>query len=117
MSRNRPPLRRAAVILGPRRPVEAEGSGVRFVKSPVVQFLAAGLLVLLAVVAVTVRLSSRAADAEAIADARGTTRLLGQSVAQPAMPLGLVDGDPGAVDRFDQRVRDRLLVGDVKRIK
>jgi signal transduction histidine kinase len=90
---------------------------VRFVKSPVVQFLAAGLLVLLAVVAVTVRLSSRAADAEAIADARGTTRLLGQSVAQPAMPLGLVDGDPGAVDRFDQRVRDRLLVGDVKRIK
>jgi len=28
-----------------------------------------------------------------------------------------VHGDPGAIDRFDQRVRFRLLVGDVKRIK
>ncbi|NUR10043.1 MAG: sensor histidine kinase [Nocardioidaceae bacterium] len=90
---------------------------MRFVKNPVVQFLAAGLLVLLVVVVITVQLSSRAANAEAIADARSTTTLLAESIAQPAIPRGLVDVDPGAVDRFDQRVRNRLLVGDVRRIK
>ena len=120
MSRNRPSLRRAAVILSPRPGPgrgEAEGNAVRFVRNPVVQFLAVGLLVLLVVVLVTVRLSSRAADDEAIADARSTAWLLGQSVAQPAVPRGLVSGDPGAVDRFDQRIRDRVVVGDVKRVK
>ena len=40
-----------------------EGGGpVRFAKNPVVQFLAAGLLVLVVVVIGTVQLSSRAAD-------------------------------------------------------
>jgi signal transduction histidine kinase len=33
------------------------------------------------------------------------------------MPKGLVDGDPGAIDRFDREVLDRLMVGDVQRIK
>ncbi len=46
-----------------------------------------------------------------------TTRLLAHSVAEPAVPEGLVDGDPGAIDRFDQTVVRRLAVDDVKRIK
>src|SRR4051812_32298856 len=33
------------------------------------------------------------------------------------MPKGLVDGDAGAIDRFDREVLDRLIVGDVQRIK
>jgi signal transduction histidine kinase len=33
------------------------------------------------------------------------------------MPRGLVDGDPGAIDRFDREVLGRLLVSDVRRIK
>jgi signal transduction histidine kinase len=52
-----------------------------------------------------------------VADARITTELLAHSVAEPAVPPGLVDGDPGAIDRFDRDVLDRLLVGDVRRIK
>ena len=90
---------------------------MRYVKNPVVQFLAAGFVVLVAVVAVTVQLSRRAADEEAILDARETTELLALSVAQPAIPRGLVEGDVGAADRFDRIVADRMLVGDVKRIK
>jgi len=61
--------------------------------------------------------SQRAARSEALADARVTTELLANSVAEPAMPRGLVDGDPGAIDRFDREVLGRLLVSDVRRIK
>jgi two-component system NarL family sensor kinase len=90
---------------------------VRYAKNPVAQFLAAGLVVLVVVVIGTLQLSRRAAADEALNDARATTELLGRSVAEPAIPRGLVDGDPGAVDRFDRAVLRRLLVGDVQRIK
>jgi signal transduction histidine kinase len=89
----------------------------RLLTNPVVQFLAAGFVVLVLVVLGTVRLSQSAADDEAIADARETTALLGRSVAQPAIPRGLVDGNPAAVNRFDTVVLSRMLVGDVQRIK
>jgi signal transduction histidine kinase len=90
---------------------------VRYVKNPVVQFLAAGLTVLVLVVLGTVQLSRHAAADEAINDARSTTELLARSVAEPAIPRGLAAGAPGAVDRFDRTVLRRLLVGDVQRIK
>ncbi|HET9760806.1 MAG TPA: hypothetical protein VFP51_13710, partial [Nocardioidaceae bacterium] len=90
---------------------------MRYAKSPVVQFLAAGLLVLVVVVVGTLQLSSRAADAEALNDAQTTTELLARSVAEPAMPRGLAAGRAGAVDRFDRTVLRRLLVGEVLRIK
>ena len=56
------------------------------------------------VVATTV-LADRAANDEALADARYTTEVLARSVAEPALPPGLVDGDAGAIDRFDREVR------------
>ncbi len=90
---------------------------MRYAKNPVVQFLAAGLVVLVLVVLGSVELSRRAAADEATNDARATTELLARSVAEPAIPRGLVDGDPGAVDRFDRTVLRRLLVGEVQRIK
>ena len=89
----------------------------RLLTNPVVQFLAAGFVVLVLVLFGTRHLSRQAADSEAILGARTTTVLLGRSVAQPAIPRGLVDLDAGAVDRFDRTVLSRLLVGDVKRIK
>jgi two-component system, NarL family, sensor kinase len=90
---------------------------VRYARNPVVQFLAAGLLVLVVVVVGTVQLSRHAADKEAVDDARATTEILASSVAQPALPPGLAQGRPGAVDRFDRTALRRLLVGDVQRIK
>jgi two-component system, NarL family, sensor kinase len=90
---------------------------VRYVKNPVVQFLAAGFVVLVIVVIVTVQLSRHAANVEAINDARATTKLLAESVAEPAVPRGLVSGNVGAADRFDRITADRLVVGNVKRIK
>jgi two-component system, NarL family, sensor kinase len=85
--------------------------------SPLVQFVAASLLLFAVAWWATGIFSQRAARSEALADARVTTELLAHSVAEPAMPRGLVDGDAGAIDRFDRKVLARLLVGDVRRIK
>ena len=90
---------------------------MRFAKNPVIQFLVAGVLVLVVVVIGSARLSSAAADDEALIDAQATTEVLATSVAQPAIPRGLAAGSPGAVDRFDRTALARLLVGDVRRIK
>lgn len=90
---------------------------MRWLTNPVVQFLATGFVTLVVVVLVTSALSRQAADEEAVADARALTQVLGRSVAQPDIPPGLVDGDAAAIDRLDRTVLDRLLVGDVRRIK
>ncbi|WP_374454019.1 sensor histidine kinase [Nocardioides sp.] len=90
---------------------------MRWLTNPVVQFLAAGLVALVIVVLATSALSRDAADEEAIHDARALTTVLGRSVAQPAVPRGLVRGKASAIDQMDWQVLDRLLVGDVRRIK
>ena len=90
---------------------------VQLLRSPVVQFLAIGLLTCAVLLLGTEMLNDRAAEDEAITDAQATTEVLARSVAQPEVPRGLVDGDPGAVDRFDRLALERLLVRDVRRIK
>jgi signal transduction histidine kinase len=90
---------------------------MRWLTNPVAQFLATGFVTLVVVVVVTGALSRQAADEEAVADARALTQVLGRSVAQPAIPEGLVTGNAAAIDRLDRTVLDRLLVGDVRRIK
>ena len=88
----------------------------RVVGNPVTLFLLTGLLALLVIVVGSAELSRRAATAEAIERAETTTELLAESVAEPALPRGLVDLDAGALDRFDP-TRKLLLVQDVARIK
>lgn len=90
---------------------------MRVLTNPVVQFLTTGFVTLIVVIIATSALSRSAADEEAVADARTLTSVLGTSVAQPAVPKGLVAGDAAAIDRFDRTALDRLLVGDVLRIK
>ena len=90
---------------------------MRWLTNPVAQFLAAGFVTLVVVVIATGALSRSAADEEAVADARSLTRVLARSVAQPAIPPGLVEGDAAAIDRLDRTALDRLLVDDVLRIK
>lgn len=90
---------------------------MRWLTNPVAQFLATGLVTLVVVALATSALSRQAADEEAVADARALTQVLGRSVAQPDIPEGLVAGDAAAIDRLDRTVLDRLLVGDVRRIK
>lgn len=93
------------------------GSRWRALRSPVAVLLVVGLLALSAIVVGARVLASRAAHEEALSDARATTRLLARSAVEPAIPPGLAQGRPGAVDRFDRVATERLLVGDVRRIK
>ena len=90
---------------------------MRFVRNPVVQYLAIAVVLFVALSVATSVLSARVAATEARADARSVTQVLARSVAQPAIPKGLVDGDAGAIDKLDRQVLDRLLVGDVRRVK
>jgi two-component system, NarL family, sensor kinase len=91
----------------------------RVLRSPVVQFLVASLLLFGVIWWGTGRLSQTAARQEALADARVSTELLANSVAAPNIPKGMADGDPGAIDRFKRRVGDDLhpTAAPVKRIK
>jgi two-component system, NarL family, sensor kinase len=87
------------------------------IRHPVAQFLAAGCLAVLLVGVATSRLSRDAADDEAIDDARALTVLLADNVVTPALPRGLVDGRPAAIDRLDRAIFDQLEVPDLRRIK
>jgi two-component system NarL family sensor kinase len=86
-------------------------------RSPVLLFLATGLLALIAIVVGTDELSSNAAEHEAIVDARATSELLARSVVEPEMPRRLIDLDPAAIEEFDRRVSHRLWVTGVDRVK
>lgn len=88
-----------------------------WIRNPLIQFLAVVVVMLVAVAVGTSLLSRRAADDEAINDARAVTTVLARSVARPAIPRGLVDGNPAAIDQLDRRVLNRLLVDRVRRIK
>ena len=85
--------------------------------NPVVQFVAAGLVALIVLIVGSGQLSERAATDEAVMDARSTTELLARSVVQPALSPGLVAGNAATVDKFDRLARQRLLAGDVLRLK
>ena len=82
-----------------------------------IQFVAAGLVALIVLIVGSGWLSKRAATAEAISDARSTTRLLATTVVQPALTRGLVKEQSASLDRFDRLALNRLIVGDVLRIK
>lgn len=90
---------------------------MQVLRNPVVQFLAAGIVIVVVVAVGSDQLSRRAAAAEAVADARATTEVLARSVAEPLVPDGLSAGRPGAAAEFDRSARDRLLIANVERIK
>ena len=89
----------------------------RLLTHPVVQFAVAVLVAFLLATALTSWLSSRAAEREAIADARSITEVLARGVVEPALNRGVAYGEPQAVDQFDQVLRERLQLTSVRRIK
>lgn len=88
-------------------------------RSPVALFLALGILTAAGIVVGTNLLADRAAADEAIAEARGTTQVLAQSVIGPEFPARLVHLRPGneseyqqSLESFDREVQNRLLNTD-----
>ena len=81
------------------------------------QFVAVGVLTAVLLTVATSWFSQQAASDEAIADAEGVTELLAHSVVQPGIPKGLLSGESAAVDRFNRLVQNRVLGGEVLRVK
>lgn len=77
----------------------------------------ASALALLALLAVTSYAGRRAAEAEALRDARALTELLAVAVVAPAVDDGVLRGDPAALRRLDDLVRAQVLVEPVVRVK
>jgi two-component system NarL family sensor kinase len=102
-------------------PSDSTASSRRAWLGPVLQFSVAGVMAAALLIVGAAWLSQKAATREAIADARATTQILGESVAEPEIQPAMADFDaPGhsaAIDRFDAIARHRLLVGDVLRVK
>jgi signal transduction histidine kinase len=90
---------------------------VQIWRNPVAQFLAAGLVTMVLLVVALGWLGEREATEQARRDAEEITEVLAQSVAEPAIPVGLVEGRAAAADKFDQEMRERLLIGRVLRVK
>jgi signal transduction histidine kinase len=103
--------------LRPRERGAATRARKPFWTSPVTQFVTAGAVALVVLIVGSGEFSKRAATQEAIRDAKATTQLLARSVVAPGMPPGLIQGRASAVDKFDRLVRQRLLGGQVLRVK
>lgn len=87
-------------------------------RNPVAQFVLGSVLLVLAVTWVTDELARRAAEQEAVADARATTELLARTVVEPSLPVGIAREDNTIAARlFTTAARDRLLVDYVERVK
>ena len=84
---------------------------MRVLRNPVAQFLMAAVVVVVAVGLATDALSRRAAEREAITDARTTTEILAHVRGGAADPEGLARVSAAALASFDQWARARLMVG------
>lgn len=89
---------------------------MRIARNPVVQFLVLGLLTLVGVVFATSAFAERAAEDEALAEAKQVTRVLARSVAEPDIPPRMLKLSTAALDQLDRLILERLLVGQVSRI-
>lgn len=83
----------------------------------VVQFALAGLAALLIVGVVAALLFSRAGEEEAVDEARRLTRALATGVVEPNLTSGLMRSDPDEYRRFDELMRDTVVIDPVVRAK
>ena len=103
---------------GPRRPT---GSGRRRRVSggrvALIQFTLSFLAILIVVATIGVVALRREAKSEALRDAGELASAVGYGLIQSRLTPGVVSGDPAAVGRLDQTVRERVLSGLIVRVK
>jgi two-component system, NarL family, sensor kinase len=80
-------------------------------------FWLASSVALLSILLIGSYVSGRAAESEALRDARDATDLFARAVVEPALEDGLLVGDPGAIARLDAVVVQRVLLGPALRVK
>ena len=87
------------------------------VRSALTRFVAAGLVALFVVSVGGWWAARRAAEREAIEEARLRTVTLAQAVVEPSLTDELLAGSPRALTRFDAVVRERIMGDEVLRVK
>ena len=87
------------------------------VRSALIRFVAAGLVALFVVSVGGWWAARRAAEREAIEEARLRTVTLAQAVVEPSLTDEMLAGSPRALSRFDAIVRERILGDEVLRVK
>ena len=93
------------------------GEGEPSVSAAVVRFAVAGLVAVALVGLASFLLMRRIGTSEATDNASEVTRLIGEGVVQPNLTQGLIDGDPAAIERFDQLIQRTVLIGPIVRVK
>jgi signal transduction histidine kinase len=98
--------------------VKRRDGGTRWiVAGPVLQFALLGLAAVVIVGLATATASRRVGQREAISDARTTALVKAQGVVEPAVSVGLVNGDPASILAVDQVVRHGVLDSSLVRVK
>jgi two-component system, NarL family, sensor kinase len=90
---------------------------VRSVPREVLRFAVPGVVALLGVAGGSLWLAKTVSTDAAVRDARESTELLARGVVEPELTDALVDGDPAAVTRLDQVVRERVLSDEVVTVR
>jgi signal transduction histidine kinase len=83
----------------------------------VARFTAAGLVVMVVLAAIIAALSRQAATEQAVDAAREVTWISATGIAEPLLTDGVVAGDPAAVARFHEAMRDHVIQGSLVRVK
>jgi two-component system, NarL family, sensor kinase len=89
---------------------------VRALRSPVTQFLVAGLITVAALVLATGYLADRAANSEAVAEAQNSIGVIASTVAPKGFKDRLLVGRAGDIDRFTRRIDPLIENSDVEHI-
>lgn len=108
----------ASEVTGPRE-VSRRSHGLlrRLLGNEVARFAAGGLLAACLVGAGTFVVVSRDAEDQAVGHAKDITHVEGTGIVQPALSDSLLTRDPAAIAALDTIVRQRVLGGDVVRVK
>jgi two-component system NarL family sensor kinase len=87
------------------------------VAGAVARFALAGVIALAIVGLISVLVMRHVGTNEALSKAREVTRLVGKGIVEPNLTEGVVRGRPGALARFDQLIRKRVLQNPIVRVK
>ena len=87
------------------------------VSAAVARFAVAGMIGVALVGVAGFVLMRNIGNSEATENAGELTRVIGQGVVEPQLTEALIRGEPEAVERFDQMIKDTVLKGEVVRVK
>jgi two-component system NarL family sensor kinase len=107
----------SAVTGATARGTRRRGPVLSLVHNEVARFIAAGLLAACVIGAGTFIVVSRDAETQAVGHAKDITQVEARAIVQPVLSDPMLRGDATALGGLDSLVRQRILGGDIVRVK